>query len=72
MQASEKIAAFVTATTEADIPDTALRQAKVGITDWLFVALAGKVQGGEALQGLCGEVIGRSARMQGTLIGQPS
>ena len=72
MQASEKIAAFVTSTNEADIPATALEQAKAGIADWLFVALAGEVQAGEEIRDLRGQVIGQGAQMQGTLIGQPS
>ena len=70
MQASKKISAFVAATTDADIPDAALQQAKTGITDWLFVALAGQAQSGAPLHRLCRQLLGQSARPQSTLLGQ--
>jgi len=72
MQASQKISAFVSATKYTDIPDAALRQAKAGILDWLFVALAGQAQSGGPLQGFCKQFLGQVARPQSSLIGQPA
>ena len=43
MQVSQKISTLVATTRDVDVPDAALRQAKAGIADWLFVALAGQV-----------------------------
>ena len=71
MQASERISVFVAATKYANVPDTALRQAKASITDWLFVALAGQAQAGRPLQDLCEQLLGQVARPKSSLIGRP-
>ena len=72
MQISQKISDFVAATKYSDIPDAALRQAKASITDWLFVALAGRAQFGGPLQEMCEQILGHGARPQSSLIGRTS
>ena len=72
MQASERISVFVAATEYSNVPDTALRQAKASITDWLFVALAGQAQAGRPLQDLCEQLLGQVARPKSSLIGRPA
>jgi len=72
MEVSQKISDFVSVTTYADIPDAALQQARTGVTDWLFVALAGQVQFGGPLRGLCDLVLGQGCSPQSSLIGWPT
>lgn len=71
MQVSQKISTFVATTRDADVPDAALRQAKAGIADWLFVALAGQAQSNAPLQGLCKQILGTAAHLKISLMGRP-
>lgn len=71
MQPGQKISAFVAATQEADIPDAVLGQAKAGIADWLFVALAGQAQSGTPLQGLRTQILDRTSQGPSSLMGRP-
>ncbi|MGD8387233.1 MAG: MmgE/PrpD family protein [Desulfobacteraceae bacterium] len=70
MQASEKISSFVAGTKEEDIPEVALQQAKASISDWLFVALAGRAQSGTPLQGLCEQALGSAVPGQSSVLGR--
>ena len=72
MHISEQISDFVAATRYSDIPEAALLQAKASITDWLFVALAGRSQFGSPLREMCEQVLGHGARPQSSLIGRAS
>jgi 2-methylcitrate dehydratase PrpD len=72
MQISEQISDFVAAARYSDIPDAALLQAKASITDWLFVALAGRSQFGGPLREMCEQILGHGARPQSSLIGRAS
>jgi 2-methylcitrate dehydratase PrpD len=71
MEPSQKISAFVAGTKDEDIPDAVLRQAKAGIVDWLFVALAGQAQSGTPLQSLYKQILGQTTHKQCSLIGRP-
>jgi len=70
MHVSQKISTFVATTRDADVPEAALRQAKTGITDWLFVALVGQAQSNVPLQGLCKQILGTAAHPKCALIGR--
>src|SRR5512136_2960812 len=72
MQITQQISDFVAATKYSDIPDAALRQAKASITDWLFVALAGRSQFSGPLQEMCEQILSLGARPQSSLIGRTS
>lgn len=69
MEATQKLVRFISETKATDIPQAALLQAKAGILDWLFVALAGQAQANEALSNYCEQVTAKGGVGESSLIG---
>lgn len=69
MQLTEKVADFVVKTEYADIPDTALEQAKMGIMDWVFVSLAGAKQGAVQVKNFTRLMLSKNGVNESTLVG---
>jgi 2-methylcitrate dehydratase PrpD len=71
MNITERIADFVTEVGSQNIPQTALNQAKAGILDWFFVALAGQAQAGAAVRKFTEMMLSKGGVSESTIIGLP-
>lgn len=71
MRVTETIAEFVNNAEFRTIPETALDQAKAGILDWFFVALAGQVQADAAVRNFTEMILSKGGVTESTIIGLP-
>jgi 2-methylcitrate dehydratase PrpD len=71
MQVTLKAAQFIAQTSVAEIPPAAMQQAKAGIMDWLFVALAGQAQADGALRNFREQLLSQGGNPESTVIGTP-
>jgi 2-methylcitrate dehydratase PrpD len=71
MHLTEKVVSFVVETKYSDIPEAALQQAKAGIGDWLFVALAGSKQKNKPLENLQKSLLDKGGHPRCSIIGSP-
>lgn len=71
MHFTEKIAEFVSEAEFRNIPETALNQAKAGILDWFFVAMAGQAQAGMAVRNFTEMMLSKGGASDSTIIGLP-
>ncbi len=68
MQVTQKLAQFAANFDSSQIPESALSQAKAGIMDWLFVALAARPQLSDAWRNFSEQTLSQGGRAESTVL----